>query len=123
MINTRLFSTETYIWTNTLNPIQIKYPGGHIGASLRDVTIYVYEKNVFNKTVRNEWSINKLVQSINSGKYVLNFLYKYVDGYSSIVECVLESQQKPYISIECTMKLYEIDTYYYWNKIIEDRVW
>lgn len=89
----------------------------------RDVTIYVYEKNFFNQTVRNEWSIDKLVQGINSGKYVLTFLYKYVDGYSSIVECVLESQQKPYISIECTMKLYEIDVYYYWNKILEDRVW
>ncbi len=87
-----------------------------------DVIVFVYERNLFKKTVRKEWSIQKLIDSINSGECVLEFLYQYIDGDARIVECVLNSGKKPYFR-ECTMKIYSSEVRYYWNNILEDRVW
>lgn len=87
-----------------------------------DVTVFVFERNIFKQTVRKEWSVQKLVDSINSGEVTIEFLYQYSDGYARIVQCHLWSHKKPY-SRECILKIDAPEVRYYWNNIIEDRVW
>lgn len=87
-----------------------------------DVIVFVFEKNAFKQTVRKEWSVQKLVDSINSGKVTIEFLYQYTDGYTRIAECHLWSRKKPY-SRECVLKIDTSKARYYWNNILEDRVW
>jgi hypothetical protein len=87
-----------------------------------DVTIYVFKKNLFKKTIRIEWTIEKLLNSINSGKCKLEFLYQYVDYNSRIIECELKLNKKPYHQ-ECIMKISVPKVSYYWNKLREDCPW
>ena len=87
-----------------------------------DITIYVYEKNIFKKTIRVEWTLGQLLREINSGKCKLEFLYQYVDFHARIVECELVSSHKPYRR-ECMMKVSAPKVHYFWNHLREDRPW
>ena len=87
-----------------------------------DVTIYVFKKNIFIKTIRIEWTIQELLNNINSGKYKLEFLYQYVDYSSRIIECELKLDKKPY-RMECVIKISAPEVSYYWNNLCEDRPW
>ena len=87
-----------------------------------DVTVYVFEKTFFKKVIRIEWTIQKLLNKINSGKCRLEFLYQYIDGDSRIVECELKLDKKPYRH-ECIMKISATEVSYYWNNLCEDRSW
>ena len=86
-----------------------------------DITMYVFEEEV-KKTVREEWKISKLIESVNNEKYTLEFLYQY-KGYNSVlIECWLWSDKEPYHR-ECELKLSLTDVKYYWNGLCEDREW
>ena len=87
-----------------------------------NVTVYVFKKNLFKKTVRIEWSIKELVNKINNREFRLEFFYQYIDGNSRIVECQLKSDKKPY-RYECIMKISAMEVGYYWNNLCEDRPW
>ncbi len=87
-----------------------------------DVTIYVFRETFFKKIVRTEWTIQNLINKINSGKYKLEFLYQYIDYNSRIVECKLICDKKPYRQ-ECIMKISSSSVSYYWNNLREDRPW
>ena len=87
-----------------------------------DVTVYVFQKNIFQKTVRTEWTVQQLVDQINSGKYRLEFLYQYLAYNSRMVECWLHFDKKPYMK-ECLISINASDVHYYWNHLCGDRVW
>lgn len=87
-----------------------------------DVTVYVFKKTLFGKTIRCEWTVDKLVNEINNRKYRLEFLYQYIDGNTRIVDCELKSAKKPY-RYECMMKISSSKVSYLWNNLREDRPW
>ncbi len=87
-----------------------------------DVIVYVFKKSFFNKTIRIEYTIQELVEKINSGKCQLEFLYQYIDGDTRIVECQLNSDKKTYPR-ECIMKISATEVNYYWNNLCEDKTW
>lgn len=87
-----------------------------------DVTVYVFKKNLFKKTIRVEWTIQELINNINNGKCKLEYLYQYVDYSSRIVECELKLNKKPYRQ-ECILKISAREVSYYWNNLREDCPW
>lgn len=87
-----------------------------------DVSIFVFQKTFFKKTVRVEWTLQELLHKINNGKCKLEFLYQYVGGDSRIVECQLIFDKKPYWK-ECEIKMSVSEARYYWNNLRSDRVW
>ena len=87
-----------------------------------DVTVYVFKKSFFKKVIRTEWSVQELVNKINTGKCKLEFLYQYIDYNSRIVECEIKFDKKPYRQ-ECIMKISAPEVGYYWNNLREDRPW
>ena len=78
-----------------------------------DITIYVFEEK-FNKTYREEWKLSKLMEYINHKKCTLEFLYQYKGYQSSIFECWLWLDKKPYHK-ECELKISYKDVKYCWN--------
>lgn len=86
-----------------------------------DIIIYVFEEK-FKKTIRKEWELSELIECVNSGKYTLEFLYKYKGYNSMIIECWLWSDKKPY-SRECELKISLTDVKYCWNDLCENREW
>lgn len=87
-----------------------------------DVTVYVFRKNRFRKTIRTEWTVRDLVNKINSGTYRLEFLYQYVAYHAFVLECELRSDRKPYFQ-ECVIKISASDVGYYWNELCKDKPW
>lgn len=87
-----------------------------------DVTVYVFKKTVFNKSVRTELSVEELVELINGGRCRLEFIYQYLDHNSRIIECELRSDKKPYRR-ECMLKISASEVNYYWNELRPDRPW
>lgn len=80
---------------------------------------YVFDKKSEQKAVRKEWTISELVSALNSGKYKLDFLYRYVGGYKELVfTCELCQKKKPYRR-ECQLWLSVQDVTYCWNDIVE----
>ena len=86
-----------------------------------DVTVYVFEETLFKRTLRTEWTVEKLVYEINKGKCMLEFLYQYRDPFSVILECQLRFLKKPYFK-ECSMKIFTTQTDYYWNDLYKDKI-
>lgn len=80
---------------------------------------YVFHKKSERKSVRKQWTISELVSAINSGKYQVEFLYRYVGGYKELVfACELWSDKKPYHR-ECQLWLSVQDVMYCWNDFAE----
>lgn len=86
-----------------------------------DVTLYIYEKK-FNKTLRKEWDLYKLIEMINEKNHTLEMLYQYKGYNSIIIECCLWSEKKPY-SRESELKIAVTGVEYCWNNLREDREW
>lgn len=86
-----------------------------------DISIYVFEEKL-KMTVREEWNISRLIESINSKKFTLEFLYQYKGYNSRVIECWLWSDKKPFHR-ECELKLRIIKVEYCWNNLCEDREW
>lgn len=87
-----------------------------------DVTVYVFKRSFGKKTVGSEWTVEELVDKINSGKCKLEFLYQYLDYSARMVECDLHFDKKPYHQ-ECIMKISAPETRYYWNNLQADKPW
>ena len=88
-----------------------------------DVTIYVFEKSLFGQIVRKEWSIEDLVDKINSGKCKLEFLYRYNQGdHNAIWKCCLHRGKKPYFA-DCEIEITYASVQYRWNHLRKDRTW
>lgn len=80
---------------------------------------YVFDKKSERKSVRKEWTISELVSAINSGKYQLEFLYRYAGGYKELVfTCEICQEKKPYRRV-CQLWLSVQDVTYCWNEIAE----
>ena len=88
---------------------------------INDITVYVFYRKR-NKAIRKEWSADKLLKRINSGKYSLEFLYQYRDFNSRILKCMLVKGKKRYFR-ECEIIIATDKVTYCWNKLCEDRKW
>ena len=87
-----------------------------------DVTIYVFKKSLFKKTIRVKWTIQELINNINSGKCKLEFIYQFLDHNTRIIECELKLDRKPYHQ-ECILRISAPEVSYYWNNLRVDASW
>lgn len=84
-----------------------------------DFNCYVFDKKSERKAVRKEWTFSELVSALNSGRYKLDFLYRYEGGYKELIfGCEICQEKKPYRR-ECQLWLSVRDVTYCWNKLFE----
>lgn len=87
-----------------------------------EITVYVFQKSLFGKTIRKELKLNDLVAFVNDGTYSLEFLYQYKGSNEQIIECWLHFDKRPY-DYECQLKIPARKTVYHWNDLRADREW
>ena len=87
-----------------------------------DVTVYVFERTLFGRTMRVEWPLQTLLEKLNSGTCKLEFIYRYTDGCSEVMECDLHYDRRPYRK-ECVLKISAPQVRYFWNRLCKDRTW
>ena len=87
-----------------------------------DVWVYVFRKNIFGKTVRTEWTLEKLIGLINNNTYGLEFLYQYKNSNEHLLKCQLNFDKEPY-HYECMLEIPATEVKYRWNSMYYDRTW
>ena len=86
------------------------------------ITVYVFTEKRFRRAIRKEWSLEKLLDAINSEKCSLEFLYRYKDDNEEIISCVLGFRKRPF-SKECQIQIAFSRVEYRWNDLCKDKVW
>ncbi len=85
-----------------------------------EILIYVFRKNIFRNTIREEWNLQKLTDFINNKRFRLEILYQY-KGYNELIfDCWLHTDKKPYF-YECQLKIPTTKATYCWNNLCEDQ--
>ena len=87
-----------------------------------DVMVYVFTRAFEKRTTGEEWTLEELLDAINSGKCELEFLYQYLGFHARIVECDLNFTKEA-CHKKCLIKITARKVGYYWNNLREDRPW
>ena len=86
-----------------------------------DVYAEVFKKRKFRKTVVEYWDLEKLIKSINSGKYQIEFIYQYRTHFEQMWLCNL--RYKGCYGNECQLHIPYSTATYRWNNLREDCPW
>ena len=84
-----------------------------------DVWVYVFDKTD-GRTVREEISVNKLMDMVNSGME-LEFISEYQGYNTKLYECWLWFDKEPYHK-ECVLKIYGNAVSYHWNELFAEEI-
>ncbi len=88
-----------------------------------DIQIFVFTKlSRYKYSLRAEWTLDRLIKSINKNGYQLEFLYIHKGFSSDIIDCWLWSDRKPYHR-ECQLHISLRQTDYRWNHLRPDCTW
>ena len=87
-----------------------------------EISVYIFRENIFGKTIREQWDIQKLTELINTKSFSLEFLYQYKGGYEQLHDCWLHFQKKPY-HYECQLRIPVTKVTYCWNNLCPDKKW
>ena len=87
-----------------------------------DVSIYVFRKNIFGKTIRIEWTLEELVRFINNNTFSLEFLYQYKSHSEQLLKCWLHFDREPH-HYECQIEIPTSKVLYRWNNLCYDKTW
>ncbi len=82
-------------------------------------TCYVFFKKK-NKTIRKEFSIEKLERKMREKGHTVEFIYAYKGHDSIVYECVMWRKKKPY-SRECQLIITTTGTSYSWNELCPEK--
>lgn len=87
---------------------------GNVWDDWEDVSVYVFRKLWFGLTIRQEWSLFKLLYWLNTRKGELEFISRY-DGYlDRIYECCLWQKKRPYHR-DCQLMISVKQPVFCWN--------
>lgn len=85
---------------------------------MRGVTVYLF-KDMKEQTIREECQLNDLIEKINSGKWELEFAYRY-DGYQEVLyKCWIWENDEPW-TYECELWIgTKEDTIFRWDSPLQ----
>ena len=87
-----------------------------------DISVSVFRKTIFNRTIREMWTIEKLMDSVKKQGARLEFLYQFKSCSETLFECWLHFDRKPYF-YECQIRMPTAKAIYKWNNLCPNRVW
>ena len=87
---------------------------------INDISIDVYTRTIFKKTIVEFWDANDLIAAVNSGKCTLEFIYQYRTYFEQMWRCALHFKKRPYYR-ECQLHLPGAKATYRWNNLPPDR--
>ncbi len=90
--------------------------------NFENVYVEVFSKGIFIKTFVEKWSLNELINAVNSGGYQLEFIYQYRTYFEQMWYCALHYKGKLRYK-ECYIHIPKAEAVYCWNNLREDCVW
>ncbi len=90
--------------------------------SFEEIIVYIFRKGVFGKTIRETWTIQKLVDFVNNKANQLEFLYHFKQDHESLFQCELHFDKRPF-RYECQIEIPVVKIVYKWDNLCPDRTW
>lgn len=90
--------------------------------SFEEIIVYIFRKGVFGKTIRETWTIQKLVDFVNNKANQLEFLYHFKQDHESLFQCELHFNKRPF-RYECQIEIPVAKIVYKWDNLCPDRTW
>ena len=87
-----------------------------------DITIRVFTQRRFRKTYVECWELRDLIDAVNSGKCIIEFIYQYRTFFEQMWSCAIRSGEKPYYR-ECQLHLEQTEAVFRWNNLLPEREW
>lgn len=90
-----------------------------------DIAVCVFSESTWpwsKKTRVEEWHMEKLISSVNTGKCVIEFITQYRSCHTQMWRCWIRSDKKPYHR-DCQLYLPQTKATFYWNNLCFDRKW
>ena len=87
-----------------------------------DIIVRVLTRNCFRRTKVEIWDMRDLMESVNSGKCTIEFIYQYRTYFEQMWHCAIRSKVKPYYR-ECQLHLPDTDAVFRWNGLRTDHEW
>jgi hypothetical protein len=121
------FWVTTYHNENDIGKV-VKTDGAAVAFSVEDpedvsLTVFIRKRLFwFRWTVVEQWELKDLVEAVNSGRCVLEFITQYRSYYEQMWHCAIRSGKKPWYR-ECQLFLPGAEAAYSWNKLRPDREW
>lgn len=84
-----------------------------IDKSEDNISVYVYHKNIFGKTIREDYT-DKFISEINEGKYEFEFVYTYRSYQKILFKGYIWQDEKPYHK-ECEIEILTDEITYSWT--------
>ena len=106
----------------------VKTDGAAVVFSVEDpedvsLTVFIRKRLLrFRWTVVEQWELKDLVEAVNSGRCVLEFITQYRSYYEQMWHCAIRSGKKPWYR-ECQLFLPQAEGTYCWNRLRPDREW
>ena len=92
---------------------------------IADIYLRVFTRKrrfLFTKTSVEIWDIERLIDSVNSGKCTIEFVTQYRSYFEQLWHCEIRSHKKPYFR-ECQLIIPNTNATYFWNNLCLDREW
>ncbi len=90
--------------------------------SFEEIIVYIFRKGVFGKTIRETWTIQKLVDFVNNKANQLEFLYHFKQDHESLFQCELHFNKRPFRYV-CQIEIPVVKIVYKWDNLCPDRTW
>ena len=87
-----------------------------------EISVDMFKKSLFNKTMVESWEINDLIDAINKGDFSLEFVYQYRANFEQLWQCVIHTKKELYY-MECQLHLPEAQATFRWNNLRPDQEW
>lgn len=87
----------------------------HLDRHSDGISVSVFRKTLFGKTVREDWPPEKFVSSVNSGKYEFEFVYTYRRYHGILFQGYLWTKRRPWWR-ECEIEFQTDEITYRWEE-------
>lgn len=91
-------------------------------ADIDDILVRVFTRHIFRKTTVEIWEMKNIMNDVNNGKYIIEFICQYRSHFEQMWHCAIRSAKKPYYR-ECQIFIPDTAAVFRWNALRPGREW
>ncbi len=84
--------------------------------------VFIRKRNIIKRTIVEYWDAEDLMEAVNSGRCVIEFIYQYKSFFEQMWRCAIHSTKKLHYA-ECYLHIPNTEAVYRWNELRPDCVW
>lgn len=86
------------------------------------VDVFTRKRSIIKRTIVEYWDAQELIEAVNNGKCIIEFVYQYRTYFEQMWYCAIRSSKKPYYR-DCYLHIPNTEAVYRWNELRPDHTW